>query len=86
MNNLDKKIALVNAITELSIKITQTTKADVFCDYSGHVNGLTVRVMLNGWQPDYIEPNYSKIIYLDRCKVNDLEEIVDYLQYIKEEK
>ena len=86
MNNLDEKIALVMEILELSINITNNSATDVFCDYSGHTNGLSVRVMLNGWNPETMESSYSKILYLDRCKVNDLKEVVDYLQAIKEEK
>lgn len=80
MSDLDKKITLVAEILKLSIEITNNSDADVFCDYSGHVNGLTVRVLLNGWTPDYTEPDYYKSIYLERTTVNELEEVINYLK------
>ena len=85
MNNLDKKIALVLEIQELSIWITNNSKTDVFVDYSGHVNGLSIRIMLNGWKQEYTEPDYSKTLYLDRNSVKEFQETIDHLKAIKEE-
>ena len=83
MNNIDKKIALVLAIQELSIRITNNSNADVFCDYSGHTNGLSIRVCLDGWQHDNPKFDFTKIIYLDRNNVKELEEVLGYLKSIK---
>ena len=85
MDNIDKKIALVTAITELAIDITNNTEADVFVDYSGHVNSLYVKVFLKGWTPEYLKHDLYKILYLERDNVNELQEIIDYLKAIKEE-
>ena len=81
----DKKIAQVLEILELAIDITNNTKADVFVDYSGHINGLSVKVLLEGWKPEYEKLDFNKILYLDRDNVNELQEIIDYLKAIKEE-
>lgn len=85
MNNMDKKIELVSAITALSIEITNNSKIDVFAEYSGHVNSISVKVLLEGWEPEYKQFDFNKILYLDRCKVNDLQEIIDYLKELKGE-
>ena len=85
MINLDKKIALVLEIQELSIRITNSSDVDVFCSYSGHTNGLTVYVMLDGWKAENPTTDYNKIIYLDRVSVNTLQEVVDYLRFIEGE-
>jgi hypothetical protein len=85
MNNLNKKIALVGQIQELSIRITNNSDVDAFCSYSGHTNGLSVTVMLDGWKPENPTIDYSKIIYLDRASVKELEDIIDYLKLIEEE-
>ena len=79
----NKKIALVLEIQELSIRITNNSDVDVFCDYSGHTNGLSVRVLLDGWRAESTHIDYHKIIYLDRCKEQTLEEIIDYLKLIE---
>lgn len=86
MNDLDKKIALVLAIQELSIRITNNSNADVFCDYSGHTNGLSIRICLNGWKHENPKFDFTKIIYLDCDCVKALEEVLDYLKSIKEDK
>lgn len=81
----DKKIEQVREILTLAIDITNNTEADVFVDYSGHINGLSVRVFLKGWKPEYDKYDFNKILYLDRDNVNELQEIIDYLKEIKEE-
>jgi hypothetical protein len=85
MNNLDKKIDLVRSILSLAIDITNNSDVDVFCDYSGHTNGLSVRVILAGWKAENTYIDYHKIIYLDRCNEQNLEEVIKYLKLIKEE-
>lgn len=81
----DKKIVQVLEILALAIDITNNTEADVFVDYSGHVNSLYVKVFLKGWTPEYLKHDLYKILYLNRDVVNELQEIIDYLKEIKEE-
>jgi hypothetical protein len=85
MNDLNKKIALVLEIQELSIRITNSSDVDVFCSYSGHTNGLSISVMLEGWKSEDPTTDYSKIIYLDRASVKTLQEIIEYLRIIEKE-
>ncbi len=85
MNNLDKKIDLVRSILSLAIDITNKSDVDVFCDYSGHTNGLSVRVILDGWKAENTYIDYHKIVYLDRCTEQNLEEVIKYLRLIEEE-
>ena len=85
MNNLNEKIDLVRSILSLSIEITNNSITDVFCSYSGHTNGLTVSVILDGWKSENPKTDYREIIYLDRVSVKKLQEIIDYLKLIKEE-
>lgn len=86
MNNLDKKIALVTAITELSIKISTTSIIDIFVDFSSHVKGLRIKVILDGWNPEELKTDYEKTIYLDwKNSETELQKVLDYLKTIKEE-
>ena len=86
MNNLDKKIELVNAITTLSIKISTKTPIDIFIDYSAHVNGLNVKILKNGWNAEKYNPDFNKTIYLDWENAGkELQEVLDYLGGIKDE-
>lgn len=82
---LQNKIDLVLEILSLSIDITNNSDVDVFCDYSGHTNGLSIRVILDGWKADSTHIDYHKIVYLERCNEQILEEIIKYLELIKEE-
>ena len=43
---------LIGKLTSLAYKVTNTTNADVFIDYSGHVNYITVRVYKDGWDTE----------------------------------
>lgn len=87
MNNLDKKIALVTAITELSIEISIKTPIDIFVDYYAHVNGLSIRILKNGWNAETYNPDFNKTVYLDwENAEEELEKLLEYLQNLKEEK
>jgi hypothetical protein len=86
MNNPDKKIALVNAITELSIKISSFNIIDIFVEYSSHTTGLSIRVMKDGWNADNPVTDYMRTVYLDwDNSENDLQEVLEYLETLKEE-
>lgn len=87
MTNPDKKIALVNAITELSIEISSLNIIDIFVEYSSHTTGLSIRVMKEGWVADNPKTDYQRTVYLTwNNSENDLQEVIDYLRKIKEEK
>lgn len=43
---------LIQKITLKAYKISTKTKADVFVDYSGHVNSICIYFYKNGWQED----------------------------------
>ncbi len=42
-----------------AIELTQTTKHDVRCDYSGHVNHISLEIHLDGYKKG-VEPIYVK--------------------------
>ena len=82
----NKKIALVTAITELTLEITSISDIDIFLDFASHVKYFSVKIVLNGWNHngDY-ETDLYKAIYLDWDCEDELQEILDYLKLIKEE-
>lgn len=84
MNN--KKIALVTAITELTLEITSISDIDIFLDFASHVKYFSIKIVLNGWNHngDY-ETDLYKTLYLDWDCEKELQEILDYLKLIKEE-
>lgn len=59
MINKEKFKKLVDLAYEL-----EKLGADVFLDYSGHVETIEVRVYLNGWKVD-TDPDYFNECYLD---------------------
>ena len=86
MNNLKDKIALVTAITEQSIEISDNSIIDIFVDYSSHIKSLSVKVLLNGWSEGNYKPDFNKTIYLDWNNAEkELQEALDYLGGIKDE-
>jgi hypothetical protein len=88
MNNIGTKKDLVTQILSLSIEISTTSIIDIFVDYSSHVRGLSIRVILNGWGNDttYNDYDLNKMIYLDfKDSEKQLQEVLDYLKKIKEE-
>lgn len=86
MNNLNKKLELARQILTQAIELSTTTIIDVFVDFSSHTKGLTVRVMLEGWKEE-TTTDYSKTIYIDwPNSEKDLQEVIDYLEKLKEDK
>lgn len=82
---INKNIALVTAITELSIKISTASIIDVFVEYSSHTKGFNVRVMLEGWNEEPTT-DLNKTIYIDwPDSEEELNKVLDYLRKIKEE-
>lgn len=80
----NKKIALVLAILELSIEITNKSDVDIFCDFASHVNSFTVRITLNGWNSEEYETDLYKTMYLDWNCEAELQEVLDYIKVVKE--
>lgn len=84
--NLNKKIALIRDILELSIEITSISDIDIFCDFSSHVKSFTVKIILNGWDNEGYETDLYKHIYLEwGNSESELQKVLDYLRLIKEE-
>lgn len=44
---------LIQEIILKAYKISTETKADVFVDYSGHVNSICIYLYKNGWQQSF---------------------------------
>lgn len=86
MNNMDKKIALVTAITKLSIEISTTSIIDIFVDFSSHIKSLSVKVLLKGWDKgNYTTADLNKTIYLDWNNAEkELQSVIDFLEELKE--
>lgn len=80
----NKKIALVLAILELSIEITNKSDVDIFCDFASHVNSFTVKVVLNGWNNESYETDLYKTMYLNWDCEAELQKTLDYIKMIKE--
>ena len=82
----NKKIALVTAITGLTLEITSNSDIDIFIDFGSHVKYFSIKVVLNGWNNngDY-ETDLYKTLYLDWDCEKELQEILDYLELIKGE-
>ncbi len=68
-------------ITDLAFEVSTTTAHDVFVDYAGHVNSLSVRVHEGGWNRikcecgEYKGKNADKnyMVYLNEDEENLLE-------------
>jgi hypothetical protein len=86
MNNLEKKIELVQRILTQSIEISNNSIIDIFVDFSSHVQGVYVRVHLKGWQPE-ADADIRKTIFLDRDNSEEeLQDVIEYLETLREEK
>lgn len=82
----NKKIALVTAITELSIEISTNSIIDIFVDFSSHIKGLRIKVILDGWNPEEKWTDFEEVIYLDWPGSEEkLNKVLDYLKKLKEE-
>lgn len=60
-------LKLISDIQILSIQVSTTTKADVFLNYSGHVNLLEISCYKDGWNKDNEEQAkyYYKDLYMN---------------------
>ena len=78
---MNKKMQLVLDIMQLAVEISENTKADVFVEYSGHVDQLSVRIYKGGWEKGKDEELY-KNIYLNANGYRTEEDIIASLEEI----
>ena len=78
---MNKKMQLVLDIMNLGIEISKNTKADVFVNYSGHVDSLDIMIFHGGWS-DGRSGDYKKSIYLDTTEYRTEEDIIETLEEI----
>lgn len=83
-----KTLTLVQRILTKAMELSSTTDTDVFVDYSGHVNYISIKVYKQGWNDE--EPDYRDDIWLSvydeaHC-TKQLETALDYLNKISEGK
>lgn len=82
---INKNIALVTAITELSIEISSSTIIDIFVEYSSHTKGFNIRIMKEGWN-EQPTTDLNETVYIDWSGSDEeLNKVLDYLRKIKEE-
>lgn len=77
---MNKIMQLVLDIMQLGVEISKSTKTDVFVDYSGHVDQLSVRIYESGWKKS--KEHYSKDIYLNTEAYQTEEDIIEALEEI----
>jgi hypothetical protein len=77
---MNKKMQLVLDIMQLGVEISQNTTTDVFVEYSGHVDQLSVRIYEDGWKKN--KKHYSKDIYLNTKAYQTEEGIIETLEEI----
>lgn len=77
---MNKIMQLVLDIMRLGVEISKNTKSDVFVDYSGHVDQLSVRIYKGGWEKD--KEHYSRNVYLNETEHRTEEDIIDVLEEI----
>ena len=75
---MDKKMQLVLDIMQLAVEISKNTKADVFVNYSGHVDCFDVRIYDCGWTEGCV-CDYRNSIYLDTNDYRTEETIIEIL-------
>ena len=77
---MNKIMKLVLDIMQLGIELSKNTKADVFVEYSGHVDLLSVRIYAGGWEKGV--EHYDRYVYLDIKPDRSKEDIIETLEEI----
>lgn len=77
---MNKILQLVLDIMKLGVEISKNTTTDVFVEYSGHVDLLSVRIYAGGWEKGK-EFYFYKDIYLN-TKYRTEEDIISSLKEI----
>ena len=47
-----QKMALAAKVMKRAVEISETTRHDVFCTYSPHVDWIEVHIHIGGWNPE----------------------------------
>ena len=66
---------LIREIMGKAFKISKTTNTDVFVEYHGHVNVISITIFKDGWKKGK-EALYSKDIYMNRYSNEEVEKIL----------
>mgnify|MGYP003418254787 CR=1 FL=1 len=78
----EKELELVQRILKQAIEISSNSIIDVFVEFASHVNLISVKVFLEGWnsnkREDYRKDVWFKVFSEDKC-IKELEEITRYL-------
>lgn len=86
MDNKKKKLDLVQRILKQAIEISSNNIIDVFVEYASHVELLTVRVFLKGWNNDNVADYKQEVwfrVYDEKTCLKQLEDTIKYLEEIK---
>jgi hypothetical protein len=81
-----KTLVLLQRIIKQAVEISSNSIIDVFTDFSSHVHLFSIKVYLEGWNPEK-DSDYRKDVWLniyseDKCN-EDLEEIIKYLEEVR---
>lgn len=66
---------LIKEIMGKAFKISKKTNTDVFVEYHGHVNVISIMIFKDGWKEEK-GPLYSKDIYMNRYSNEEVEKIL----------
>ena len=77
---MNKIMKLVLDIMQLAVEISENTKTDVFVEYAGHVDQLSVRIYEYGWRKG--KEHYDRYVYLDTDENRTEEDITETLEEI----
>lgn len=77
---MNKKMQLVLDIMQLGVEISQNTTTDVFVEYAGHVDQLSVRIYKSDWKKGV--EHYDRYVYLDVSEYRSEEDIIKSLEEI----
>ena len=83
MNNKRKKLALVQRILKQAVEMSSNNIIDVFVDWSSHVELLTVKVFLNGWDENHTEDYRKEVWFRVHDEVMCLKQLQEILKYLE---
>lgn len=76
-------------IMELCISVSSRTEADIFCNYSPHVQSFSIAIHNNGWEVSH-EANHTESVYINHVNevnvIMRLEKMIDEIKKIANEK
>jgi len=73
----------IEKIFELAQKISTERKADVFVDYNGHINGMSIRIYREGWRKDNVADHWFRFL-IDNFDEDEIKPsyVISFLQEI----